>query len=474
MRASLRRIHGSRLAVSGIALGSALLLASAASAHESLSVGKASADQGQEANVPLTVSSDDPVQGFVLVFEWDGDEAEGVDLTPAEGSGKALQGADLVVKRVEDDFMVFSVVMDTDGKDQEKIPAGDNTPIGTARLRCKGSTTTVLRLVDDKYAMVDGGPTLSNLISVGGRSIREEDGLELSDGALTCGEGEPAGEITFTCGGNLKSDGNPSNARGSIGERAEVNFYYKDPGSGSGPRDRIQGLSMALTFDCDLFADDDIDDSDGVLDDVNAEFIHVSVDNNNSTGDGDGCELTVGVLVDAKSPFDGRTLPATNEYERLFSVHFGIEEDAPCGDCLDIKFKDGLNGGGKTPVKNLVSINFNSQKPDLKNCRLCVEGESHFVRGNCNFSEGRDPVDISDAAAMVGYIFLDGEWKFSAPCKDACDANDDGRLDAGDIVFVLNYLFVPGKKKPPAPGPNTAGPDPTGDSLDCDVDSNDC
>ena len=471
-RASLRRIHGSRLAVSAIALGSALLLASTATAHEALSVGKASADAGQEANVPLTISSDDPVQGFVLVFEWDGDAAEGVDLTPSEGSGKALQGADLVVKRVEDDFMVFSVVMDTDGKDQEKIPGGDNTQIGTAKFRCKGSTT-VLRLVDDKYAMVDGGPTLSNLISVGGRSIREEDGLELGNGELSCGEAAE-GEVTFACGGNLKSDGNPSNARGSIGSSSRVNFFYKDPGSGDGPEDRIQGFSMAVTYSCDLFADDDIEGTGGALDEANAEFVHLSVDNNNSSGDGDGCEFTVGVLIDAKSPFDGRTLPATNEFERLFSIDFGIEDDAPCGDCLDIRFKDGVDGDGTVAVKNLVSINFNSQKPELVNCKLCVEGQGHFVRGNCNFSEGRDPVDISDAAAMVGYIFLDGEWKFRAPCKDACDANDDGRLDAGDIVFVLNYLFVPGKKKPPSPGPTNAGPDPTNDSLDCDVDSKDC
>jgi hypothetical protein len=69
---------------------------------------------------------------------------------------------------------------------------------------------------------------------------------------------------------------------------------------------------------------------------------------------------------------------------------------------------------------------------------------------------------------MVGYFFLEGTAKFDAPCDDACDANDDGKLDASDVIFLLNYLFVPGKPKPPAPTPPNAGFDPTSDSLGCE------
>ena len=52
-------------------------------------------------------------------------------------------------------------------------------------------------------------------------------------------------------------------------------------------------------------------------------------------------------------------------------------------------------------------------------------------------------------------------------CVDACDANDDGKVNLADTVFVLNYLFKSGAA-PPDPGPSTPGPDPTDDESDCE------
>jgi hypothetical protein len=108
-------------------------------------------------------------------------------------------------------------------------------------------------------------------------------------------------------------------------------------------------------------------------------------------------------------------------------------------------------------------------KPDLCDCQICVEGGNpEFIRGDCNFSDvGALSVDIADAAAAVGYFFFSGDAKFNAPCDDACDANDDGRLDVADVVFHLNYLAIPKSPKPPAPGPTRRGTDPTRDSLGC-------
>jgi hypothetical protein len=50
-------------------------------------------------------------------------------------------------------------------------------------------------------------------------------------------------------------------------------------------------------------------------------------------------------------------------------------------------------------------------------------------------------------------------------CKDAADANDDGRLDISDAVFTLEYLFS-GTRKPLEPFPDP-GTDPTEDALRC-------
>ncbi|MBI4602026.1 MAG: hypothetical protein HY721_08700 [Planctomycetes bacterium] len=473
-----------RIIPSGILFCALFLLGGRASAENSLEVGNGSAKSGAVADVPLLLSGDGDVQGFVMVFEWDAAKAKGVDLVPNDGAGKPLNGADLIEKRVVDGFMILAAVMDIDGRDGEKIPKGDDTVVGTAKIRCegpaRGTETIALRLVDNKYARVDGGPLLSNIISIGGRSIGAGEGLRLRNGTLECqGEVVEPGEVVFACGGPLDRDGKPTDLKAPKGSKVTVNFYYKAPASGAGNKDKIQGLSMAVKYSCDLGAiPDSFSLEGGALKDVNAEFVHLEVDNNNPKSDKDGCELTVGVLVDATAPYDGRTLPPTASFRKLFAIDFEIEPDATCGKCYWLKFTDGLNGNGDVPVKNLVSINFQSQAPQLMNCAVCVEGsivDVKFIRGDCNFSGMVGmAVDIADAAAAVGYLFLTGDAKFDAPCDDACDANDDGRLDAADVVFILNYLFVANSPKPPAPGPLRPGKDPTPDSLGCKGGEADC
>ena len=76
-----------------------------------------------------------------------------------------------------------------------------------------------------------------------------------------------------------------------------------------------------------------------------------------------------------------------------------------------------------------------------------------FRRGDANDS-GR--VDIADAIFVLGYLFAEAP----APvCPDAADANDDGRLDIADAVRILAYLFA-GASLPP-PGAQACGVDPT-------------
>ncbi len=442
-------------------------------AENAVGLGDGQADPGQVADVPVTVSGDADIQGAVVVFEWAADRGTGESLE----AGAPVANADLVVTRVESSFMVFSVVMDTDGQDAAVIPAGNGTVVATAKIRCAADndgTRTTIRLVDNKYATIDGGPTLTNLIVSGGQSISANEGLVHQAGSFTCGEvGGGDGPPMFACGGELDDNGMPTDVVGRHETAPTVCFYYKSPGRGIGDHeDEIQGLSMAVTYDCALTAQEDTFSLEGgvlAADGVNAEFVHIDVDNNSRGTDGDGCEFILGVLVDAVAPFDGRTLPSTSTFSRLFCMDFFIEDDAMCDHCLWIKFMDGLNGNGTPPVKNLVAIDFFSQRPQTMDCRVCVEGEAEFIRGDCNFSgEIMMGVDIADAAAMVGHFFLDPPWKFDAPCQDACDANDDGRLDAADVVFILEYLFVPEKPQPPAPGPIFPGFDETPDELGCE------
>ncbi len=460
----------------------ATLVASRSSgfAENSFTVGRATAAPGELARVPLLLSTDVDAHGFVMVFEWDPGRLTGEALVPRAADGEILADADIVVTILEDNHMIYGVSLDADSVDCEKIPAGQDIEIGVAEFRCSpdaGEEEIAIELVDGKYAARDGLPLLENLLLHYARFITVDDAdLVLRSGGVTCRASDDGG-TAYACGGPLDANGIPTPLEGKIGDQVPVHFYYRAPSEGpDGPLPPIQGLSVAGAYDCNLTAmPESFSFADTVLAETEPEFVHFEADNRRSADDGDACEFTLGILIDATAPFDGRTLPAAEGFERLFTVDFEIGGDAFCGHCLPIRFLDGVNGNGDVPVKNLVSMEFESRAPELFHCEICVRGEPEFIRGDCNFSSANgSPVDIADAAAIVGFVFLEDAWKFDAPCEDACDANDDGRLDAADVVFVLEYLFVPERPEPPAPGPLAAGKDPTPDELDCAGGELDC
>jgi hypothetical protein len=86
-------------------------------------------------------------------------------------------------------------------------------------------------------------------------------------------------------------------------------------------------------------------------------------------------------------------------------------------------------------------------------------GSTRFVRGDAN---GDGTVNISDAVAILGYLFLGAAVP---PCLDAGDTDDSGSLDLSDAVSVLNHLFL-GAAPPPSPYPER-GLDPTADEMRC-------
>lgn len=79
-----------------------------------------------------------------------------------------------------------------------------------------------------------------------------------------------------------------------------------------------------------------------------------------------------------------------------------------------------------------------------------------FRRGDVNADAG---FDVSDPIALLVHLFQGGE---PARCADIMDLNDDAAVDLTDAVFGLNNLFL-GGPRPPAPGPDAPGFDPTTD-----------
>ena len=92
--------------------------------------------------------------------------------------------------------------------------------------------------------------------------------------------------------------------------------------------------------------------------------------------------------------------------------------------------------------------------------QLIVGDGAHFLRGNSN----NDPnlsVDIGDAVRILGHLFP-SPVSLPLPCRDAADANNDGRIDIGDPIRILDYLF--------ASGPLLAEPFPFC-GIDADIDA---
>jgi len=438
-----------------------------------------------------------PVEGYVVSLCHD--SAELTLSAIAVGAAATAQAADFSASEIFPTGGTLGVVIDLVAPfTNNTIPAGVDQEIARYNYCCKtvpttGQTQTPLTFCDNAL----GNPLKENVIVVGGQSLNPR----LENGTFTCKPGAPLAEncnngvdddgdglidaqdpdcaAMFACGSRTQdATGMPGPIIGSVGSTAEVCFFYKSPednAPGHAQFDHIQGFSMALTFCCDVKARPAIDITGTIVEAVGAEFVSVQADNDPS--DGDGCELIIGVLVDALPPFDGATLPPTSTLTRVGCVLFDITDDPSlCGKCCFVNFTDGVNGVGNVPIKNLISVENVSRGPQLMNCEICIKDKEKFFRGDCNFMPmpmGMS-VDIADAAAVVSALFGVDTWKFIPPCPDACDCNDDGRLDLADAICILQFLFQFGRF-PPDPGPGFSvtnpdlppGPDPTPDKLNC-------
>lgn len=111
---------------------------------------------------------------------------------------------------------------------------------------------------------------------------------------------------------------------------------------------------------------------------------------------------------------------------------------------------------------------------------LIEGGGVPFLRGDAN---GDGKVDISDAVYTFNNLhILENIHRNSLQsavdrslfsCLDRFDADDNGRIDARDALYTLSYAYL-GGSPPPAPGPNTAGIDPTPDNLHCNCTDSSC
>ena len=281
--------------------------------------------------------------------------------------------------------------------------------------------------------------------------------------------GPQGGGASFFVGSNQRGEeGSPLSIRGFPNERVEVFFYYNSPEDGiPGPEqsDHLQGFSMVFCYDCRLSC---VEESfrippEAITSVVSADFVEFQCDND--PADGDGCEMLLAMLVETMPPFRGDTLPPTTQPLMVGSVQFEVDSRVRCGDELPIEFCDGVNVRGRVPLQNIYSAANQSLSAQTVDSQVFINAATLFQRGDCN-SDNR--VNISDPISVVMATILVEEFDFVPACEDACDGNDDGVLDIGDAVYLLQWLFR-GGPIPPAPGPFIFGRDPTEDALDCAI-----
>jgi len=443
----------------------------------------------------------EPVEGFVLAIA----HPAGLRLDDivVEGTATAEFGADFVQPSISAQGGTLGVVLDlVSPLDGNVIPPGGDRVIARFVYCCLERPVSQETPIRYDLRFVDGvlgDPVKDNIAVIGGISgvpmlrdgsftctiIREicDDRIDNDqDGRTDCDDEDcetsprcRTGSQTFALGRpRLDSRRQPLPLEARLGGTVELGLFYNSPEDfvPGGPQfDQVQGLSMVVCYPCQLGCrEDSLVTSDTIVGAVDADFVDLQCDNN--PNDGDGCELILGILVDALPPFDGRTLPPTDDYLRLASVTFDVaDDDAVCGRDLAIEFCDGANGRGNVPLANLVATENISVRPRLLGTTVRVLGGERFFRGDCDFNRR---INVSDAANVVLTVFGTAANPRTPPCLDACDCNDDGRVDFADTICILRYLFLMGRAPlPPGPGfdaqgrPAPSGEDPTADFLDC-------
>lgn len=397
----------------------------------------------------LMSNSSGAVQGFVLaIAHEDGLTLNSIHLN---GTVTASAGAEFVVPTLHPTGGTLGVVLDFNSPfGGQTIGVGADQHIANFVYRCDEPPVDPAPATEFALSFADGAfgsPPLSNVIVVAGLSVAPG----LTDGVASC-QPVPLENTEFLCGVDA-GFGQILEPTGFPGGSLELDLFYVDPD------DCIQGFQIAMCFDPVFTVVPGSFSVEGtLLDAVGAEFVNASYDN--SSVDGDGVELTVGILLDALPPFEDQKLSTTEIPLRMGSFTVDISETAQCDTCYDVRFCNGVDASEAIPVDNLVVIDYRSVGGfATSDCTICMVPDSTFVRGDCN-TDTR--VDIADAASVLGRQFSG----LQVGCVDACDANDDGRADLADAVFLLSYLFKSGLA-PVAPFPG-AGIDTTEDQLDCD------
>jgi hypothetical protein len=214
----------------------------------------------------------------------------------------------------------------------------------------------------------------------------------------------------------------------------------------------LQGFSSVLAFD-PLILQCASSTIEGTITQVaGAEFIEGVVDNTIGF-------VVLGVLMDILPPYDGQVIPATGIELEYARIYFDVSSSLTSSSQTELHFENDL---GTPPISNVFVIENQSVEPVTVDLTIDVVVDGIFLRGD---ADGNLRLDLADA--INNLVFMTSACP-DCPiplCPKALDVNDNGMIDLGDAIQLLNFLYI-GGSPPAAPFPDP-GVDPTPDGLDC-------
>ena len=389
--------------------------------------------------LPLTVRLDNsagPISAFSLVLV----EPSLLEVSAVELGGSILElvGIESLVTDFSGPDLLVEGVLDSDPPfDGQTIPVGGDQVLLHLMTSC---TAPPLEPAPSTSVVFDWSMTTASSVTTGA-------GVVPATTVGTTVECLPLPLLTASYHAGVETT--PATI-GSIsaapGDTITMGIFYTDPGEG------VNGLTIALCVDCSLanFVPGSVTAIGDALDE--AEFVQPDFDID--PNDGDGCEWTLGALLDFNPPFDGAILPFTSEPSRLCRLDIAIDPAAPSGASIDVAFCDGINGSGGALLANSLIVGTESfSNFERVDGEITLDAGTPFRRGDF---DGDGALNIADPISTLQYLFAGG---VAPECTAAADIDASGDLQINDPIALLGFLFVAGP--PPAPPFPDCGVSPT-------------
>ena len=430
-------------------------------ADNTLNISNANANAGESGvECFISATNDSPIEGFSIAIQYPIPE---LFLTSADFTGTAV--SDLLSGN-QPDFAGIEIDSNSGtltagvifgygsvGQAPPALSASPSIPQTLIRLTFSVNSETLPGTLPLQFVDGLGEPGIDNLLSSGGFTLNPT----LHDGEFTVNN-----QHIFSFDPMLAAPG------GSL--TAVRKYEHIDP---------IQGYQVAITYDNTLLTHIEPSSDFGYYEGTSADAVFPG-----GPGSFNGIELfypamnpdvapgvglaTLAAIFDFLPPFSGQVLPAGSN-QSILKLDFSVSPSAVIGQTTTIALEDSYTLPScptadpncvPGPAVNYVIYDGLSISPIKIDGVVEFDSTPGFRRGNTNSDSG---VDLADALYVVNYLFAGGP---EPTCLDAADMNDDGSLDISDTMYLLNYLFVSGPP-PGSPGPQSCGPDPTDDSLDC-------